>query len=328
MAVQRFPASSLDPGVTPNVLGFPSSAFPIRVKRHGGEFDMQRETGLSLEIPLSIPASSPSQNTGHGRVALRIAHTLRDNSLLLEYPLIIMTTPSQHGNKHSSYAQHAVSTPITHLHTPSISTPRSMPSPAVHRSGASKPQHPANPQNASKTSLGGAPMSTSLSQISNASNMSATGAVGLGVMGTGMLGIGTSPSTNLLGFASPAGLAGLDMSTPSAMMDGGGPGAHAMNLSLSDLGIHSGKRNEDEERRVKMDTVLGKLLGKRKRDRGDRFGRVSEEGVTRVGRWAGLDVDIESKWQSKEFEGRRPVQMAGKIALLVEVSLSSYTGWP
>lgn len=169
-------------------------------------------------------------------------------------------------------------------------------------------------------------MSTSLSQISNVSNMSATGAVGLGVMGTGMLGIGTSPSTNLLGFASPAGLAGLDMSTPSAMMDGGGSGAHAMNLSLSDLGIHSGKRNEDEERRVKMDTVLGKLLGKRKRARGDRFGRVSEEGVTRVGRWAGLDVDIESKWQSKEFEGRRPVQMAGKIALVLEVSLSSYTG--
>lgn len=222
-----------------------------------------------------------------------------------------MATPNPHGNKHPSYAQHAVSTPINHLQTPSISTPRSIPSPAIHRSGASRPP------NATKMTPGGAAMSTSLSQMSNNSNINTMGPiVGLGVMGAGMLGIGASPSTSLLAFNSPAALAGLDMITPSALMDTGIPGTHAMNLSLSDLGIHSGKRNEDEERRLKIESVLGKLLGKRKRHRGDRFGRLSEEGVRRVGRWAGLDVEVESKWESKEFEGRRPVQMAGKNTLL------------
>ncbi|GAB7349996.1 hypothetical protein MBLNU459_g0677t2 [Dothideomycetes sp. NU459] len=234
-----------------------------------------------------------------------------------------MTTPNQAGSKHPSYAQHAVSTPITHLHTPSISTPRSMPSPALHRSGASKHPLSANPQVVAKTHQGGAAMSTSLSQISNTSNNSATGAVGLGVMGTGMLGIGVSPSTHLLAFTSPAGLTGLDMSTPSALLDGGVSGAPSMNLSLSDLGIHSGRRNEDEERRIKIGSVMGKLLGKRKRDRGDRFGRISEEGVRRVGRWAGLDVDVDSKWESKEFEGRRPVVIAGKNAVMVEFAFNN-----
>lgn len=126
--------------------------------------------------------------------------------------------------------------------------------------------------------------------------------------------LAASPSANLLAFASPAALAGLDMSTPSALLDAAAT-SQPMNLTLSDLGISSHKRNEDEERRLKLDTILGTLLGPQ---HNRRFGRVSEEGVRRVGRWAGLDVEVEAKREARKFEGNRPVAVAGKNNVLID----------
>jgi hypothetical protein len=198
-----------------------------------------------------------------------------------------------------------------HAPTPAIKTiPRSVPRPANKK--PSSQSTTAQSQYASlhnKPMVGGTAMTKSLSQMSNSGlNM-------LGVSPSANNLLGTSPSNHLLAFASPAALAALDMGTPSALLDASQP----MNLSLSDLGISSattlGKRNEDEERRLKLQTVLGKLLqGTTSR----RFGRVSEEGVRRVGRWAGLDVEVEAKREARHFEGNRPVAVAGKNNVLID----------
>lgn len=138
--------------------------------------------------------------------------------------------------------------------------------------------------------------------------------------------MGASPA-NLLSFTSPAGLTGLDMGTPSALL--GADGSHAMNISLSDLGISSSSRrgNEDEERRAKLGSVLAKLQGRRGgRDdvrKADRFGRVSEEGVRRVGCWVGMDIESDKK--EMIFEGSRQISVAGKSAVLIDVRMSLLT---
>ena len=118
----------------------------------------------------------------------------------------------------------------------------------------------------------------------------ARGYSGMGTnMGLGMnmnlnMNLGVSPGMGLgllNGFASPAAFAGLDMATPSLLdpaAGGLGAGGQPMGLSLSDLGVSS-KRNEDEERRTKLEGVLGRLLGKRKR--GDDTGR-QESGMGRA----------------------------------------------
>lgn len=181
-------------------------------------------------------------------------------------------------------------------------------------------------------------MAPSLSQMSNFSGTSASAGLGIG-------GLGVSPSAVenlrlLSGFASPAaggGLGDLGMGTgigtPGQLLDvaalGGG---QAMNISLSELGLSStaGRRNEDEERRIKLEGVLNTLAGRPKgRDgRGARsvgMGRVSDEGVRRVGRLAGFDVEVEAKWEGKEFEGQRPIIVAGRNAVLIDVSDISKT---
>lgn len=163
-------------------------------------------------------------------------------------------------------------------------------------------------------------MAPSLSQMSNASNSSqpgGSGAIGLGVSGGGLM--GASPA-NLLSFASPAALAGMDIGTPSVLL--GGEGGQAMNISFSDMGMSSRRGNEDEERRAKLESVLAKLHGRSKgRDdpeRPSRLGRVSEEGVRRVGCLVGMDIDTEMK--EKKHEGNRPMTIAGKSAVLIDVS--------
>lgn len=172
-------------------------------------------------------------------------------------------------------------------------------------------------------------MAPSLSQLSNtSSNGQAGGGIGLGVSNSFM---GASPA-NLLSFASPAGLTGLDMGTPGGML--GVDGGQAMNLSLSDLGISSSRRgNEDEERRVKLEGVLAKIQGRRTGRNEDarkveRFGRLSEEGVRRVGCWVGMDIDVENEKKQQVFEGNRQVVVAGKSAVLIDVSMpDSATLW-
>ncbi|CAD0093352.1 unnamed protein product [Aureobasidium vineae] len=183
-------------------------------------------------------------------------------------------------------------------------TPRSVPSTANKAAlvTTAQPQHAAT----SKPATGGIAMTSSLSQTSNSSIHA------LSAMSNNLL--AASPNNNLLAFASPAALAGLDMSTPSALLDAAAT-SQPMNLSLSDLGISSHKPNQDEERRLKLDTLLTKLLGPQHHRR---FGRVSEEGVRRVGRWAGLDVEVEAKREARKFEGNRPVAVAGKNNVLID----------
>jgi hypothetical protein len=182
--------------------------------------------------------------------------------------------------------------------------PRSVPSTAVK--GASFTTAQSQHASSSKPATGGIAMTSSLSQTSNSSLHA------LSAMSNNLL--AASPSNNLLAFASPAALAALDIGTPSALLDVAAA-SQSMNLSLSDLGISSHKRNEDEERRLKLDTILGKLLGPQ---HNRRFGRVSEEGVRRVGRWAGLDVEVEAKREARKFEGNRPVAVAGKNNVLID----------
>jgi hypothetical protein len=183
-------------------------------------------------------------------------------------------------------------------------TPRSVPSTAAKGTpfATAQPQHASS----SKPAIGGIAMTSSLSQTSNSSLHA------LSAMSSNLL--AASPSANLLAFASPAALAALDIGTPSALLDAAAA-SQSMNLSLSDLGISSHKRNEDDERRLKLDTILGKLLGPKDNRR---FGRVSEEGVRRVGRWAGLDVEVEAKREARKFEGNRPVAVAGKNNVLID----------
>ncbi|GAB7345815.1 hypothetical protein MBLNU457_4075t1 [Dothideomycetes sp. NU457] len=182
-------------------------------------------------------------------------------------------------------------------------------------------------------------MAPSLSQISNKStgdggtglgiaNGSSTGGTEMarGASGMGMLGVSPNMGMGLMaGFASPAALAGLDIGTPS-LLEAAAGGGQPMGLSLSDLGV-STKRNEDDDRRNKLEGVLGRLLGKRKRTNGgygtSGMGRVCDEGVRRVGRWAGFDVNVEAKYEGKEFEGERPITVAGTSAVLIDVSFKS-----
>jgi hypothetical protein len=214
-----------------------------------------------------------------------------------------MTTPK---TNNASFLSKQVHTPLSSSNPGHASTvtPRSVPSATAKGASLTTAQSQHAPS--SKTALGGIAMTSSLSQTSNNSLHA------LSAMSNNLL--AASPSNNLLAFASPAALAGLDMGTPSALLDVAAA-SQAMNLSLSDLGISSHKRNEDDERRLKLDTILGKLLGPQ---HSRRFGRVSEEGVRRVGRWAGLDVEVEAKREARKFEGNRPVAVAGKNNVLID----------
>ncbi|PNS19174.1 hypothetical protein CAC42_1910 [Sphaceloma murrayae] len=219
-----------------------------------------------------------------------------------------------------------MSTPTPHPQptkhaTPShaAATPRSVPSPALAR------QQPASKQPLKAPSS--VPMAPSLSQTSNASGGKNAG---LGIHSSGIKQEGVSPAfaNSALGFASPATgiLEGMGM-TPSLGMDAmGGVG---MGMTFSDMGMtmERGKRDEDEERRKKVAGVLDRIGGRRDRDKArgthSGMGRVSDEGVRRVGRWAGFDVEVESKYTGKEWEGNRPVVVAGRNAVLIDLAFKN-----
>lgn len=96
------------------------------------------------------------------------------------------------------------------------------------------------------------------------------------------------------------------MATPGMGMGGVG-----MNVSMSDLGMTASggqKRNEDEERRAKLRKVL--------RNIGTRKGRVSEEGIARVGRRAGFDNNFDLDKET----GNRTISSAG-TKLIIDVVL-------
>ena len=147
-------------------------------------------------------------------------------------------------------------------------------------------------------------------------------------------GFGTASPSGMIGInGTPSGLAGLGVdllgtpgamtNTPSGLNMGMGMGMN-MASTMSELGLSltvSGghKRNEDEERRGKMRRILKKI--------GRPRGRISEEGICRVGRRVGFANDIDGE-DLKEMErlgkvGNRAVTIAGET-VFVEVDMKNH----
>lgn len=148
-------------------------------------------------------------------------------------------------------------------------------------------------------------------------------------------GFGTSPSGVMGLNGTPSGMSGLGLGvdllgTPGAMANtpsgmnmsmamgmGMVPSMSELGLTLTASGGH--KRNEDEERRGKMRRILKKI--------GRPRGRISEEGVCRVGRRVGFANDIDGE-DHKAMErmgkvGNRAVTIAGET-VFVEVDMKSH----
>lgn len=170
-----------------------------------------------------------------------------------------------------------VSTP-SHLNQ-SSPAPRSVPSPNAarhHPAGKTPVNHPtAGSSHGSKT-VSSTPMVQNLSQSGNSA----------------------SPGLNALGTPGLGGL-GIEGITPSALHNISTPLAFAMSRTDSEMRMASSavKRNEDEERRVKMRKVL-KNIGRPK-------GKVSEEGIARLARRVGLVSDIDDEKLTQEERDRK-----------------------
>ena len=145
-------------------------------------------------------------------------------------------------------------------------------------------------------------------------------------------GFGTASPSGAMGpNGTPSGMTGLGLGvdllgTPGAMATT--PSGMNMSMgmvpSMSELGLTltaSGgqKRNEDEERRAKMRRIL-KRIGRPR-------GRVSEEGICRVGRRVGFANDIDAEVLTAEERerkvGNRTVSIAGE-AVVVDVDLKNH----
>ena len=211
-------------------------------------------------------------------------------------------TPSHPSNPTSASKKHG-----QHAATPmnfSSPAPRSVPSPAATRkeqAGKTPVNHPTTGSTGSKT-LGGTPMVQNLSQSGNAT--------------------GISPNTNLMGFGTPVGL-GVEGLTPSQLnMPTPAMGGVPMNMTMSDLGITASggpKRNEDEERRAKMRKVLKRI--------GTRKGKLSEDGIARIGRRVGFDNDIDQETLSPDElarrAGNRTISTAGQ-KLVIDIHMKDH----
>ncbi|KAF2163730.1 hypothetical protein M409DRAFT_68319 [Zasmidium cellare ATCC 36951] len=204
-------------------------------------------------------------------------------------------TPQQPGSASKKATGH-VTTP-SHLGLASPA-PRSVPSPAATRkdhAGKTPVNHPTASSTGSKT-LGSTPMVPNLSQT----------------------GMSSSPGAHNASFGTPSALAGLGVdlgSTTPGQLSNLLAGGAAMMPTMSDLGLssRSGKKNEDEERRDKMRRVL-KNIGKRK-------GRVSEQGIRRIGRRLGLDIDLDGESEERPHKvGNRPIGLAG-TQFMIDLSL-------
>ncbi|KAK5120703.1 hypothetical protein LTR85_006061 [Meristemomyces frigidus] len=218
-----------------------------------------------------------------------------------------MSTPT---TSHPHHPGSASKKPTAHVTTPfgfSSPAPRSVPSPAATRkdqAGKTPINHPTTSSQGSKT-IGSTPMVHNLSQTGNT--------------------VGSSPGANMLGsFGTPIGL-GLEGITPSngnMGMNMATPGmvGVAMSMTMSDLGLTASggqKRNEDDERRAKMRKVLSSI--------GRPKGRVSEEGLARIGRRVGFasNIDLEKLGPEDPKYGNRVISIAGN-KLIVDVDLKSH----
>nr|OQO23725.1 hypothetical protein B0A51_09032 [Rachicladosporium sp. CCFEE 5018] len=212
--------------------------------------------------------------------------------------------PSQPLSASKRAAQH-VSTPSNLSYT--SPAPRSVPSPAALRkdqAGKTPVNHPTTGSSQGSKTLAGTPMLQSLSQQ----------------------GSSASPSAGMMAFETPAGMGsglsglglGMEMGTPGLAGLTPSMGA-AMIPTMSELGLMGSgreKRNEDDERKVKLRKVL-KRIGKAR-------GRVSEEGIARVARRAGFALEYSE--ERSRVKGRetaavtRTIDIAGKV-VMVEVKL-------
>ncbi|KAI9693390.1 MAG: hypothetical protein M1820_009319 [Bogoriella megaspora] len=233
-----------------------------------------------------------------------------------------------------SKAPPTASTPTSFPHPPSTTNPHSSPltrSPATHRSAGKSPFNPAShgtpalkaetpaSGSGSQGTAGGKNLPTGSSILKERfSAGGGAGGSGLDNLKGGGSGLGTSPA-GVLDLASPAALGrsmssqGLNLNLDgSVAMVGGGVG---MGLSISGLGLSSlglGARADDEERRRRLESVVGILAGK--------MGRVGEVGVERMCRrngWATL-------WEERKLGGRRLTGAGDNV--LVDVDFNAREG--
>ncbi|KXT15226.1 hypothetical protein AC579_1374 [Pseudocercospora musae] len=210
-------------------------------------------------------------------------------------------TPSNPPTQPSS----ASKKPTGHVTTPSnrgiaSPAPRSVPSPAATRkdqSGKTPVNHPTASSHSGSKTLGGTPMVQSLSQTGM--NVGSSPGGGHMSFGTPLHGLGVD-----LGSATPG---QLNASTPLLQSVGMAP-------TMSEIMHGVGKRNEDEERRLKMRSVLNTI--------GQRKGRSCEESIARVASRVGLDISIDDGNLSKV--GSRTIAMAGSSKVLVDVELQNH----
>jgi hypothetical protein len=198
--------------------------------------------------------------------------------------------------------------------------PRSHPSPNATRTSAKTPiSHPnATPINhptaSSTKTFGGTPMLQSLSQ-QGFGTASPSGAMGPNGTPSGMTGLGLG--VDLLGTPGAMATTPSGMNMSMAMGMGMVPTMSELGLTLTASGGQ--KRNEDEERRAKMRRILKKI--------GRPRGRVSEEGICRVGRRVGFANDIDAEVLTAEERerkvGNRTVSIAGE-AVVVDVDMKNH----
>lgn len=119
--------------------------------------------------------------------------------------------------------------------------------------------------------------------------------------------LGSSPAGAMAGFESPAALR-LSLSQFAGLEGGVGMGISMSGISAFGLtGSSMGGRGDDEERRKRLEAVLGILRV--------RSGRVSEEGIERLSRRHGL----EALWEDRRKDGLKVLSIAGQT-MLIDVS--------
>ncbi|EME83242.1 uncharacterized protein MYCFIDRAFT_196577 [Pseudocercospora fijiensis CIRAD86] len=133
---------------------------------------------------------------------------------------------------------------------------------------------------------------------------------------TGM-NIGSSPGGGHMSFGTPLHGLGVDLGSatpghlnvPTPLLQSVG-----MAPTMSEIMHGVGKRNEEEERRLKMRSVLNTI--------GQRKGRSCEESIARVASRVELDISIDDDNNRKV--GSRTIAMAGSSKVLVDVELQNH----
>ena len=132
-------------------------------------------------------------------------------------------------------------------------------------------------------------------------------AAGASVSGASAELLGSSPAGAMAGFESPAALR-LSLSQFAGLEGGVGMGISMSGISALGLtGSSMGGRGDDEERRKRLEAVLGTLR--------TRNGRVSEEGIEKLSRRHGL----EALWEDRRKDGVKVLSIAGQT-MLIDVS--------